>query len=651
MRMIVTLVIVLLVGAHAAAAAEYEVFIDVASEQELLDLLESQQISQDSFDALVELLRQGVDLQTATRDQLYELPNLDYDDVDRLLAARDLSVLSPEQQRAIRPFLRPLYARVASGRLRLRTLYAGDLPPTALEARVALGTRWTLGGASVLTRQRLADVSYDPTRDALAAAPASATPQLPKLYLRYDSRDLSAILGSYRIGFGQRLTFDDTSRYTPHGLVADDDVLPGAASTLACKRAQGELDESPCAGAAAHAYSAPDFRWREGLFGVAVGVRAAGHLSLHGFFSSALRPVYQYELYDARACADPRRADDPACAAPAVYERGDDPLAPAGRFAYSTLPEVLRETTLGGNATWYFDRRAHLGATAYGSSIAWRPGGMQLDFQESARYPRGGSFGAVGVDAALGLGATDVFVEVTRSFDGTPAQQGGGGDLGAILRTTTTLAAHELETALRYYGPGFANPYARPIAEPDQSNGQRGRDEAGLRLKYSGRLFAPLSLRTTADAWTAPSAPHTLHARLDTRVDWAVTPLLGVGALLAWQAGGHLRTALHVQLAATPGFALDAQVALARGAQDHSAWLLATWSATDRLRVRARARYRHEGLASSLATYAELTYRWSDAWRTRVRYDVHAFVDARAETMLRSPNPEQWMWLELEAGF
>src|SRR6185295_16759269 len=121
--------------------------------------------------------------------------------------------------------------------------------------------------------------------------------------------------------------------------------------------------------------------------------------------------------------------------------------AAAARFAYSTLPDVLRETTLGGNLSWFFDRRAHLGATAYAATIAWQPGGMALDFQEFARYPRGGGFGAVGVDGSVGLGATDVFVEATRSFDHTPVGQGGGGDLAAILRTVTTLGAHELETA------------------------------------------------------------------------------------------------------------------------------------------------------------------------------------------------------------
>jgi hypothetical protein len=629
------LLLLLLLSARPAHAVEYEVFIDVDGEQELLELLEAEEISQDSFDELLELLHQGVDLAHATRDELYELPNLDYGDVDRLLATRDLAALPPGKARALRAFLRPIHLRLASGHLRARTLYAGDVPPTALEAELDLGRRFTLGGAAVLTRGRLGDVGYDPGRDALVARAATPTPQLPKLYLRYDTRDLTAIVGSYRIGFGQRLTFDDTTRHSPHGIVADDDLLAGSASTLACKQAQGELDASPCAGDAAHAYAAPDFHWREGLLGAAVGLRAAGHLSLHLFASSALRPVYQYELYDRRACADPRADDDPACAAPAIYERRDDA---APRFAYSTLPDLVRESTLGGNLSWFFDRRAHLGATAYASSIAWQPGGLALDFQESARYPRGGGFGAVGVDGSLGLGPTDVFVEAARSFDRTPAGQGGGGDLGAILRTVTTLGAHELETALRYYGPGFANPYARPIAEPDESNGQRARDEAGARLRYSGRLGETLGLRATADLWTAPSAP-SWRTHTDARVDWQVLPSLRLGAAGAYQTTDVTRVRASLSLRFVP----SAAVALAAHGSLTSASLALGWRG-ERLRLRLRGRYLDS--EALVAADAEATYLLSSSWRTRIRYDLRAYRDA-----LHTPNPEHWLWLDVEAWF
>jgi hypothetical protein len=48
-------------SARAAHAIPYESFIDVDSESDLQDLLSMQEITQDTFDELVELLSAGVD--------------------------------------------------------------------------------------------------------------------------------------------------------------------------------------------------------------------------------------------------------------------------------------------------------------------------------------------------------------------------------------------------------------------------------------------------------------------------------------------------------------------------------------------------------------------------------------------------------------
>ena len=71
-----------------ASAAQYEVFIDVETEQDLYDLLITEQISPASFDALLLLYQTRVDLTRAARQDLYLLPNLDYAEVDRILSYR-----------------------------------------------------------------------------------------------------------------------------------------------------------------------------------------------------------------------------------------------------------------------------------------------------------------------------------------------------------------------------------------------------------------------------------------------------------------------------------------------------------------------------------------------------------------------------------
>mgnify|MGYP000140323719 CR=1 FL=1 len=72
----------------AARAADYGTFIDIETEEDLLDLKNDGEITEEAFETLKELLEDGVDLNTADREQLYTLPNLTYKEVDAILAYR-----------------------------------------------------------------------------------------------------------------------------------------------------------------------------------------------------------------------------------------------------------------------------------------------------------------------------------------------------------------------------------------------------------------------------------------------------------------------------------------------------------------------------------------------------------------------------------
>ena len=188
------------------------------------------------------------------------------------------------------------------------------------------------------------------------------------------------------------------------------------------------------------------------------------------------------------------------------------PIEPTTRLSVYSLPHMFAETTGGGNLAFALRRRSHIGVTGYGSSVIWLAEGIDLDFQEFSRYPYNGSFGAVGADAAYGIGRYDFFAEVTRSFDKMPDREtpdgtleGGGGFAGILRWVTTFQKYNELETSLRYYDESFKNPYARPIAAPDEFEGVRARDEMGLRLRYTARLKKRLNLRATTDFWRSPS--------------------------------------------------------------------------------------------------------------------------------------------------
>ena len=78
-------------------------------------------------------------------------------------------------------------------------------------------------------------------------------------------------------------------------------------------------------------------------------------------------------------------------------------MSPSGRFAFVTLPDVFAEKLVGGNVTYFADRRNSVGATAYGATETNLISGIDLDLQEWSRIPTGKTFGAAGGNARLDL--------------------------------------------------------------------------------------------------------------------------------------------------------------------------------------------------------------------------------------------------------
>ncbi|MFC1654264.1 helix-hairpin-helix domain-containing protein [Myxococcota bacterium] len=697
-----------------AMANDYGVFLEVESDEDLLDLLAAQEIEAEDYETLRELLEDGVDLNTASRDEIYTLPNLTYADVDAILAYRQeagsildpfalvgAEVLSVDKFASIAPFLwlrepdPPLFQ--TRGRLRyLTTFVAGDseVPSMVLAAKVSTLKNLDVGVVGVLTRNRLSDVVYDPNRDALSASTPSPQLHVPKFFLQWETPDWHLAAGTYRIGFGQRLTFDNTTWYTPNGIRVDNTMSYNQDLTRACKESDAETGESPCTGEAARQYQSPDYRWTDRLRGAAVGLKSAeigdGWLQAYAFFSYQTRSIYQYEIYDRGRCQDPLDDEDPACAAPWVYRRQADLLAPTTRFSFHTLPDMFNELLGGGNVAYFFNRRSHVGVTGYGASIDWLANGIDLDFQEWSRLPYGGPFGAVGLDASWGTGLFDLFVELARTFDGQPE----GGGFGAILRSTFTLKKHEVEGTARYYGTDFANPYARPISAADEHDGLRARDEAGVRFRYTGRVL-DLHLRSTLDFWTqlSDTAPKMMGT---VRADYELESWLIPGVWISYSdrdlaAGGHLDQCYEVSFENIEGepvpcagekFQLGGQVRLIplrnltvtakyqhrwlddgrddfdnKFRQDMAAWLVVMFKPIEGLRLRARMRYLFEAvslddyLEESLWLYLEAAYWYKRDIRVKLRYEMFSWLDDRSSSQDRDPNPAHWLRLELEYRF
>jgi hypothetical protein len=388
-----------------------------------------------------------------------------------------------------------------------------------------------------------------------------------------------------------------------------------------------------------------------------------------------------------------------------VFVRPDgNLLEPTTQFSFTTLPNVFSERLAGANVAYFADRRNSVGATIYGATESNLVSGIDLDFQEWSRYPTGRTFGAAGANFSLGRDWLDVFGEAAISYDkmpNSPPAQGGGGP-AAVLRFTATRKKEELEAVLRYYSIDFANPYARPISQSDEFDGQRARDEAGIRLRYLNNQKL-VQIRALVDFWVPPSTLETNsllsgrdpQPKLDTyvRADVRTSQELRAGLWVRYQdkdltRGGHdqcfevstetsetgepvpcggrqLTTTARLRYMpnkrGSVTFQLDHQLldddslSDAKFRQDLAAWVIGVFHPSDDLRVRVRARFLDEAISDntylerSVAAVAEVAQKLREKDEIRVRVDTKFWLDDRDSTMLRRPNPELQFWLAYEA--
>lgn len=670
-------------------ASTVEVEAGADGELDLLALEEDGQLSEEALATLLDMRGSPVELASATRAELYGLPGLTYARVDALLERRETeevsepaSLLTPEELRRLEPFLARRGREGVSGTLRLMTAYAvADAlgPPVALQARGSGPGGFHAGGVVALVRRRLGAVSPDARRGVLLAEAPSARVALPKLYVQWTGERASVLVGTYRLGFGERLTLDTTSRPTPEGFTPDDTFTVKGGGERLCQLAGGCEEEGDVT---------PDFRWAEGFRGVVGTVRGpvgeGTSLALTGFGSYQSRSLSQYELLDVAACERSRgrgcRAPDVLLASPAG--------ASSARFVSRTLPGVFDELAGGGHAALALGPRAQVGLTGWAARPSWALEGLALDFQASSRYPAGGPFGAVGMDAAWGAGPVNLFAEVTRSFDSTP---GRGGGFGAVQRSVLGDEAQEVELTLRYYGRDFANPYSGAVSGPDEYEGLRARNEVGARVRYVYRAPESWRLRGEVDAWALPSdgavpgSAGTAQLRASARVDWFglsfLQPSLQVehrdkglgenGSCFEGEealpsgaskpcAGEQYRVAARVRVALDDVLAVAVQYQHTLVDSEHvpdgfqhdgRAVLDVLFRPVPSLRVRGRASWLDEDLADSigpeqaLRTTLDVSWAALDVLSARARYEV-AFELTPAST-----RPRHQFRLELETRF
>jgi hypothetical protein len=691
-------------------AAQYGAEIDIDNENDLYELHVQQQITDDELETLLELLLNGINLDVASREEIYALPGLTYAQVDAILEFRRVSgpivdpvvlvqagVLTAEELQRLAPFLIVSERRTplpVGGKVELQSRYTLDdrlAPPAMLRGTLRLPRDFSAGIVAMTTRFRPGALRYEPLTDTLFAEPLAYRPQLPKYYLRWKTPQRQVVAGTFRLGFGERLTLDNTRRRTPSGPEPDNLTSVRQKLSTLCRYSTSAGGDPVCdTEDLRNRYDTPDYAWAEGFRGVAGSVEdlnlsEGARLALHGFASYQARAVYQYQLYDRARCDNPRDVSR-ACRAPPIFEE------PSGlevrQLAFATLPGVFDELAGGGNATLVLDERIRVGLTGYYAAPYWRVPGAQLDLQEWARYPFGGPYGALGLMGSTVAGAFRLYIEGARSFD---SMADGGGGFGIVQRSVYSQKKRELEASVRHYGRGFANPYARPISAPDLHEGQRARDETGLRLLYLDRPNEDWRFRAQADVWT--NAQLTRNPAFDVlgRAEFlGFAPRMKLSSWVRHRRGLCLVEGEFVEEAAGETFVVDGEeVQITCGSQYRAAGRAQfaplvqrlsfavqyqhSWIGEDRqdlnavfevayrpidfIRLKLRTRYLFQNIATdeklerSSWTYAEVSWLPTRLFAARLRYDVLAYLDQRERTALRNPNPEYRLWLRLESRF
>ncbi len=715
-------VLTLSLVAGPAHAAIYENAIDIDGEEDIFELEQRGDISEETSQTLVEILREGVDLNAASREQLYDLPGITYADVDAILEYRKAKgriddpaelvgagALTPEQLVQIAPFLRIDAARPilpVSGKVHAATRFTttDNVPPPALlSGRIKAPLNLSAGFMMFTTRRRAAPPTYDPTSDALASEGFLYTPHLPRIWAQWRPGNARLVAGTFTIGFGERLTLDNTRRVTPRGIYLVDDYRRTIPLSQTCKLSgQGLLDD-PTSGCdqtdGKNLYITPDYTWRESFRGIAGSIEdlklgSEASMSLYGFASYQQRAIYQYELYDRRYCEDPREDGNAQCKAPNVYLNGGE-----SRLVFSTLRNAFDELTGGGHVTIKPSYRFTLGVTGYAAMPFFRQTPLQLDFQEYSRYPSGGAFGAIGVDAHTSVKAFNFFFEATHNFDGRVGTTGAGG-YGAEQRTTFSPKGHEFELSLRFYDTGFGTPYARPIASPDILEGQRARNEAGARFRWAATWSKDWQTRLSANFWVNPWAdPNGAPAGVPNlyilgRVDFTGWKFFQPGIWVDMR-NRNVPSSVHGTCASgtiilTEGqpftcsgdlYKIAARLEISplrrlvqatlqstftwkddirykdRFRNDLQLWAEVRTRPVDFLQFRVRARYLNQDiedptyLEENIWTFLEGTVFITKGTQLSLRYDLFFWLDQRSSTPNRVPNPENRFQLDFRANF
>jgi hypothetical protein len=521
----VLLALAVLLTAIPVAAYDYRAPILVDDEDDIYELLLSGDIDDDEKDTLVELYRDPLDLNEASRQELYGLPGLTYTMVDAIIARRDdkpftsvaqvkkVAGIDNEIYVQLRPFIDVVRVRKETGperkskiqgqvRAKVADRIKGegrnttakvddDLPESYLRIKVKDAGLWEVGAAVVTQNtvgavSKVEDIPYVVEIDDLGfpveksidynefyfvkTSGETYLPSWPKVYAKFEFEDIKALAGSYRVGFGQRLLIDNIGQQNPYGFKPD--LYIG----------EGEYGFSPY----------------RGFFGAVATVPLMSNgkqrLEATPFFSWWRHDIYQSDMKHKVGEADGCYSEDPE----SCYQKYAllEPYKDVGylKLDSQSFPRAWSELIGGANATLHFGRYSHVGLTGFASMVDFHFGDDDAVLTGNG-YPERKLFYAMGLDGAYVAGDLSMFGEVALMDNLSYA---------GIGRALWELGDFVVEGSAHYYDVEYDNPHSRGSAMADQFDGSARKGELGGMLSLKYRPVKWLSVRLDQDIWQTP---------------------------------------------------------------------------------------------------------------------------------------------------
>lgn len=509
-----------------ARAYDYGRDIDIDSQEDIYELYNLGDLSEEETDRLVTLFEKKLDINNATPEALFALPGVSLElarsIVDYRLATPFLSVddlmkvkgMNSDLFRQARPFVevsmwigvKELVGKTRiSGTADARMAWSVDnspppptleeaeasghsfhpsdlgldsLPEFFLRSRVSVDGHWKVG-ALLGFGEGPKDFTYNPDLEVFELKWGRPLLSVSKGFVSYENPEVSAILGSYTVGFGQHLVFDETRRYQTNDFLPDDD-----------------------------AYGSESISIPQRLFGAAVTWRpkevGRSSISVTAFASRRQNDLYQYDFQ-----LPNRIADDPDNASNQVWLNGI-PVYPI------TLPNVYVEQLVGAHAQAKINKKNWLGLTAYYGGVL-----KDFDFVFTSGMPTRDRYGAFGLDFGMEFSKLLVTGELAMMDNLSTA---------FLLRGVLDLRTVEVMGTVYGYSEDFDNPHSRGFSDADTLDGKRDRDETGAQVRLNWKIMKPLELRLTGHLWNRPTLP-AWRGTLDGRLDYTFKRRYSVGLI------------------------------------------------------------------------------------------------------------------------